>query len=123
MKIAALIARYLLGIVFVVVGLNGLVPFLPQPPMEGLTAQFVGALVASHYMTVVFVIQIIGGILLLANRYVPLALTLLGPVIFNIVLFHITMDHSGLPRAFFVTILWIIVALNVRSAFEGILRR
>jgi putative oxidoreductase len=69
------------------------------------------------------VIQLIGGILLIANRYVPLALTLLGPIIVNILLYHVFMDPSGLPRAAVVIILWLLVTYGVRSAFAGILQQ
>jgi uncharacterized membrane protein YphA (DoxX/SURF4 family) len=92
MKIAALIARNLLGLMFVVFGLNGFLHFIPQPPPPaGLASQFLGALGASHYMVPVFALQLVGGALLLANRFVPLALVLLGPVIANILLFHVLM--------------------------------
>ncbi len=120
MKIASTIARYLLGFLFLVFGLNGFLHFIPQPPATGLALQFFIAVSASHFMVAVFAIQVIGAVLLLINRYVPLALALLGPVIFNIILFHITMNPSGLPLALFTTILWILVAVGVRPAFRGI---
>ena len=65
-------------------------------------------------------IQIIGGVLLLANRYVPLALTILGPVIANILLYHLTMDIKGIPPGLLAFILWLIVFYSVRYAFAGI---
>src|SRR5258708_5802878 len=99
MKIASTIARYLLGLIFFVFGLNGFFHFIPQPPPTGLALQFFIAVSTSHFMTAIFAIQIVSAVLLLSNRYVPLALALLGPVIFNIVLFHITMAPSGLPLA------------------------
>ena len=121
MRIATLIARFLLGIIFLVFGLNGFLHFIPNQPMPaGPAMQFLGALSATNYMTVVFLIQIIGGLLLLVNRYVPLALVLLGPVIVNIALFHAFMAPSGLPLAFVVILLWLLVAYSVRSAFGGI---
>jgi putative oxidoreductase len=120
MRIVSTVARYLLGIIFTVVGLNGFLHFIPAGPVPALAAQFVGALIQSHYMTVVFVIQLVGGLLLLANRYVALALTILGPVIVNIVLVHIFMAPAGLPLALFVTLLWILAAYRVRFVFAGI---
>src|SRR5437588_12004208 len=108
MRIVASISRYLLGIVFLVFGLNGFFHFIPQPPPTGRALQFFIAVSASHFMAAVFATQVIGAVLLLANRYVPLALALLGAVIFNIVVFHITMAPSGLPFALFVTALWLI---------------
>ena len=120
MKIASLIARYLLGLIFVVFGANGFLHFIPMPPPPGVAGQFMGALFVSHVLVVIFLLQLAGGILLLAGRYVPLALVLLGPVIVNIVLFHAFMAPSGLPLATVVVLLWLLVAWSVRSAFEGI---
>ena len=122
MRIAGLIARYLLGLIFVVFGANGFLHFIPMPPPPGVAGQFMGALFVSHVLVVIFLLELIGGILLLVGRYVPLALVLLGPVIVNIVLFHAFMAPSGLPLATVVVILWLLTAWTVRSAFEGILR-
>jgi putative oxidoreductase len=120
MKTAALIARYLLGLIFLVFGLNGFLNFIPMPPPSGTAGQFVGALFVSHYLTVVLLLELIPAVLLLINRYVPLALTLLAPIIVNILLFHAFMNASGLPLALTVTVLWIIVAFSVRPAFAGL---
>jgi len=93
MKIVTLIARILLGLIFVVFGLNGFLNFLNMGPAPtGLAGQFLGALVLSHYYWVVAALQIAGGALLLVNRFVPLALVLLGPVIVNIICFHVFMN-------------------------------
>jgi hypothetical protein len=121
MKIASTIARYLLGFIFFVFGLNGFLHFIPLPPPPGLGGQFMGAVFVSHFYVVVFLLQLIPGILLLVNRYVPLALVLVGPVIVNIFFFHVFMAPSGLPLALVVVVLWILVALGVRSAFAGLL--
>jgi putative oxidoreductase len=120
MKITALIARCLLGFVFLVFGLNGFLHFIPQPPMTGLALQFLMALALSHFMTVVFLLQIIPAILLLINRYVPLALVLLGPVLTNIVLFHAFMAPAGLPLPLILSVLWLLVAYYHRSAFVSL---
>src|SRR5207244_11694286 len=110
MKIVTLIARILLGLIFVVFGLNGFLNFLSMGPMPtGLAGQFVGALVLSHYFWVVAALQIAGGALLLANRFVPLALVLLGPVIVNIICYHVFLNPSGVVLAALVTVLWLIV--------------
>src|SRR5678816_1555036 len=96
MRIAALIARLLLGLIFVVFGLNGFLQFIPMGPMPaGLAGQFIGALFQSHYLWVVAALQVIGGLLLLINRFVPLGLVLLGPVIVNILLYHLLLFPSG----------------------------
>ena len=93
MKIVTLIARLLLGLIFVVFGLNGFLNFLSMGPMpSGLAGQFIGALVLSHYIWVVAALQLAGGSLLLVNRFVPLGLVLLGPVIVNIILYHVFLN-------------------------------
>jgi putative oxidoreductase len=96
MKIAALISRVLLGLVFVVFGLNGFLNFIKGPLPSGVAGQFLGALMQSHFVFVVSAVELVGGVLLLVNRYLPLALVLLGPVIVNIFFYHLLMDRSGL---------------------------
>lgn len=121
MKIAALIARYLLGLIFLVFGLNGFLHFIPlPPPANPVAGQFMGALFASHYLVPIFLLQIVPGALLLANRYVPLALTLLGPILANIVLFHVFMAPEGLPLPLILTVLWGVLAFFHRAAFAGL---
>lgn len=120
MKIAALIARILLGLLFTVSGLNGFLHFVPGPPPTGLAGQFAGVLMQSHYFLVVSALQLAGGVLLLLNRCVPLALTLLGPVIVNILIFHLLMDPKGIGAGVVATILWAIVVMPVRRYFSGI---
>lgn len=120
MRIAATISRYLLGVVFLVFGLNGFLHFIPQPPPTGLALQFFIAVSASHFIAAVFAIQTVSGALLLLNRYVPLALTMLAGLLFNILDFHIAILHGGLGLPLFVTALWLVVAASVRSAFAGL---
>jgi hypothetical protein len=120
MKIAVTIARVLLGLLFTVFGANGFLHFIPMPPPTGLAGQYMGALFVSHYLVVVFLVQLVGGLLLLTNRYVPLALILLGPVIVNIVCFHAFLAPEGLPMPLFATVLWLVVFSGVRSAFTGV---
>ena len=121
MKIVILIARLLLGLIFVVIGLNGFLNFLSMGPMPtGLAGQFIGALFQSHYFFVVAALQILGGALLLVNRFVPLALVLLGPVIVNILLYHLFLNPAGIGLAIAVTILWFIVFYGHRQYFSGI---
>ena len=123
MKVASLIARYLLGLIFLIFGANGFLHFIPMPPPAGVAGQFMGALFVSHMLVAIFLVQLLGGILLLVGRYVPLALVLLGPVIVNIVLFHSFMAPSGLPLATVVVILWLLTAWSVRESFAGIFAR
>src|SRR5436190_14288395 len=121
MKIVTLIARILLGLIFLVLGLNGFLGFLNMGPMPaGLAGQFMAALFVSHYYWVVAGLQVIGGALLLANRFVPLALVLLGPVIVNIICYHVFLNHSGAGLAAVVTIIWFIVFYGKRQYFSGI---
>ena len=120
MKITSTIARYLLGLIFLTFGLNGFLHFIPMPPPTGVAAQFFGALFVSRFYVAVFVLQIVPAVLLLANRYVPLALTILAAVIFNIVCFHIFMAPAGLPLALFVAVLWAVIFIDVRPAFSGL---
>jgi putative oxidoreductase len=120
MKILVNISRFLLALVFTIFGLNGFLHFIPIPPPTGVAAQFMGAMFVSKYLLFVFTIQLIAGVLLFSNRYVPLALTLLAPVIVNILLFHVLMNPAGPGLAIFVAILWGVVFASVRSAFAGI---
>jgi putative oxidoreductase len=122
MKTASTVARYLAGVIFLVFGLNGFLHFIPLPPPSGVAGQFLGALFVSHYLTLIFALQVIGAVLLLANRYVPLALAILAPVIVNILSFHALMAPSGLPLALFVTVLWALVFVHVRAAFAALLQ-
>ena len=121
MKIVTLIARLLLGLMFLVLGLNGFLGFLNMGPTPtGLAGQFMAALFVSHYYWVIAGLQVIGGALLLVNRFVPLALVLLGPVVFNILMYHIFLNHAGAAFAAVVTILWLIVFYGKREYFSGI---
>jgi putative oxidoreductase len=122
MKIATLIARSLFGFVFVVFGLNKFLHFFPNPPMQGVGAQFMGAIIESHYISIVAVCEVIGGLLLLSGRYAPLGLTLVGPVVVNILAFHIFMDHSGLPIAIIVSALSLFLLWSYREHFAGLVK-
>jgi putative oxidoreductase len=120
MRTVSVIARYLAGVVFLVMGLNGFLNFIPFPPPTGVAAQFMSALYVSHYLWVIFAVQVVGGLLLLVNRYVPLAVALLAPVLVNILTFHVLMAPAGLPMALFVMILWAAIFIQVRPVFSGL---
>jgi putative oxidoreductase len=120
MRTVSVIARYLAGVIFLVMGLNGFLNFIPLPPPGGIAGQFLGALSVSHYLWVIFAFQVIAGVLLLVNRYVPLAAAVLAPVIVNILVFHALMAPSGLPMALFVAALWAAIFIDVRPAFSGL---
>jgi uncharacterized membrane protein YphA (DoxX/SURF4 family) len=124
MKTVSTVARYLLGLIFFVFGLNGFLHFIHQPPPSNpLAIQFFVAVTASHYMAVVSLAQIIGGILLLAGRFVPLGLAVLAPVLVNILNYHITMDPGGIGLGLIATILWVMVLLPYRSSFAQIFQQ
>jgi putative oxidoreductase len=101
MKYVIIIVRVLLGLMFVVFGSNAFLHFMgPMPQLPGDAGAFVGALVNSGYIYVIAVLQIVGGLcLLIGSRFVAPGLMLLGPVIVNIVLYHIFLDRNGLPIA------------------------
>jgi len=121
MKLATIIARVLLGLVFVVFGSNIFLHFIPMPPLpQTLAGDFSKALMQSHYMYVVGLLQVIGGLLLLIGRYLPLGLTLLGPVIVNILCFHMFLDPSGLPIALVVAALALFLLWRHRSNFAAL---
>lgn len=120
MRTVSLIARYLAGAIFLVMGLNGFLNFIHFPPPTGVAAQFMGALYVSHYLYVIFAFQVVAGVLLLINRYVPLAVALLAPVLVNILTFHVLMAPSGLPLAVLVAALWALIFIDVRPAFSGL---
>src|SRR6202042_2527270 len=120
MRTASVIVRYLAGVIFLVFGLNGYLNFIPMPPPGGIAGQFMGALYASHYLWVIFAFQVVAGVLLLVNRYVPLAVAMLAPILVNILSFHALMAPSGLPLALFVALLWAAIFVDVRSAFAGL---
>ncbi|MBD5654587.1 MAG: hypothetical protein IAI50_05325 [Candidatus Eremiobacteraeota bacterium] len=122
MKLASTIGRYLLGIMFTVFGANGFLHFISQPPPASpLALQFLTAAVTSHFMVLIFLLQLIAGILLLIDRLVPLALVVLAAILTNILNYHITMDPGGIGPGLVATLLWILTALAYRYNFRGIL--
>ena len=121
MKIATIVGQVLLGLAFVVFGSNGLLNFLHAPPLPpGPGADFAKIMMDSHYTAFVGAVQVIGGALLLVNRFVPLGLTLLGPVIVNILLFHGLLMHRGWQGGAIVAILWFFLFFRYRKNFAGI---
>ena len=124
MKIATIIARVLLGLMFVVFGLNIFLHFIPMPPQEpSLATDFSTALMLSGYMYVVGALQVLGGLMVLVGRYVALGLTLLGPVIVNILLFHIFLAPAGLAMAVVVGALALFLLYSYRANFAGLVKR
>ena len=121
MKYVIIIVRVLLGLMFAVFGSNAFLHFIPMPPMQGQAGAFIGALVSSGYMYVIALLQVLGGLLLLlGGRFVALGLTLLGPVIVNIVLYHIFLDTQGLPMAIGVSLAALFLLWVYRFKFPAI---
>lgn len=123
MKIATVIARILLGLIFVFFGSNAFLHFIPMPPLpQGVSGEYLHAFFASGYVYVIGGLQVIGGLLLLIGRFVPLGLTILGAIIVNIWLFHILMAPEGFGPAIVVTFLEFFLVWRYREAFAGIMR-
>jgi putative oxidoreductase len=121
MKIVSIIARYLLGLMFTVFGLNGFLNFIHQPPPTNpLALQFFGAIIASHFAAYFFAVQLIGGLLLISGFFVPLALTLLAAELYNILAFHLTLAPASIAPALVASVLWVLVFLQYRESFNGI---
>jgi len=121
MKALLLISRLLLGLIFLVFGLNGFLHFIPAPMPTGIAGQYVGALFVSHYLAVVFVLELIAGILLLTNRFMRAALMILAPILVNIVLFHACMAPTGFAPAVVAVVLWSVLFYHERAAFSPLL--
>jgi uncharacterized membrane protein YphA (DoxX/SURF4 family) len=122
MKIVSVIARYLLGVLFTVFGLNGFLNFIHQPPPANpLAMQFFIAISSSHLAVFFFAVQLIAGLLLLSGYFVPLALTLLAAELYNILAFHLTLSPATIPPALVASLLWVLVFVQYRSSFKGIL--
>jgi hypothetical protein len=116
-------ARLLLGLVFFVFGLNGFLQFFPAPPAPERAMAFMGALASTGYMfPLIKSVEVIGGALLLSNRFVPLALAIVAPNVVNIVLFHAVLAPGGLAVALFVLALELFTAWSYRDAFAPLLR-
>ena len=121
MKIASISARYLLGLIFTVIALNGFLNFLHQPPPTNpLAIQFLVSVSESHFAAFFFAIQLLGGLLLLSGYFVPLALTLLAGELYNILAFHLTLAPASIAPALVASVLWVLVFLQYRESFKGI---
>ncbi|HTW44051.1 MAG TPA: hypothetical protein VMD58_00780 [Acidobacteriaceae bacterium] len=122
MKKVFIIARYLLGLMFTVFGLNGFLNFIHQPPPTNpLAIQFFVAISSSHFAAFFFAVQLIGGLLLLSGYFVPLALTLLAAELYNILAFHLTLSPATIPPALVACVLWVLVFIEYRKSFKHIL--
>jgi hypothetical protein len=122
MRIASITARYLLGLLFTVLGLNGFLHFIHQPPPANLLAlEFLRAVIVSHFSAFFFAIQVLGGLLLLSGYFVPLALVLLAGELYNILAFHLMLESgAGIGPGLVACLLWVLVFLQDRKSFHGI---
>src|SRR5260370_18027447 len=121
MKTAIVISRFILGLGFVVFGLNILHPFLHQPPIPdgSLLARFMGVMGPSHWMALVGLFQVFGGVFVLLGRTAPIGLTLLGPVLVNIVAFHILlMGGAGIAPGLLFSVLELFLFYSYQSFFR-----
>jgi uncharacterized membrane protein YphA (DoxX/SURF4 family) len=120
--ITVIVARVLLGLAFFVFGLNGFLHFIPMPPKTGAPAAFMHALMATGYLfTLVKCTEVVSGALLLAGRFVPLALALLAPVLVNIVAFHLFLDSAGLAIPLVLLALELYLAFAYWNAYRPML--
>ena len=122
MKHAVLGARLILGSILVVFGINPWLQFLPLPELNEAATAFFGAMADSYLLAFVKLTEVVGGLLLLSGRLVPLALTILAPVVLNILLFHVFLDTTGLVAALLVTALEAFLAWSYRDSFTGVLK-
>ena len=123
MKIFATIVRVILGLAFTVFGLNFFLHFIPEPPPPpGLAGDFVKVFAASGFMYAVGAMQLLSGLLLLIGRFVPLALTILAAILYNIWVFHLTMAPAGLGPGIVATLLWAFLFWQYRERLSGLLR-
>ncbi|MEP1097660.1 MAG: hypothetical protein ABJG78_21255 [Cyclobacteriaceae bacterium] len=121
MRIAATVARYLLGLIFLVFGLNGFLEFLPAPSMGLKAGAFMGALASTGYFfPMVKLLEVVSGIMLLTGKYVPLAIAILGPITLNIFMFHAALEPGGLPIAIVVFGGNILLAVANKDKFKGV---
>lgn len=121
MKIATTVARLILGFVFLVFGLNGFLHFIPMPPLPAKATEFFGGLAVSGYLLpLLFGVQAVGGALLLGGVLVPLALTLLAPIVVNILLFHLFLDPAGGAAGYVATLLQLFLMWQYRDYYRSL---
>jgi uncharacterized membrane protein YphA (DoxX/SURF4 family) len=120
MKIAVLIARILLGLVFLVYGLNYFFHFIPMPPIPGDAGVLATLLYTHGWLLFHGVLYVIAAVLLLVGRYVPVALVILGPFLVNILVFHITLAPSGIGPGLVCAVLEVFLIWAYWPAFRAI---
>ena len=122
MSKAALGSRLLLGLIFLVIGLDGLLHFLPMPETEPAAADFVGAMMSTGYLwPLLKIVEIIAGAFLLSGKYVPLAIVMLAPVAISILGFNVLVAPSALVMGLLVFILWLVLLMAYWRHFKCLL--
>lgn len=117
-------ARVLMGLMFAVFGLNGFLEFIPPPTTpipEGAMAFSTALMKTGYMMPLIKGTELVAGVLLLSNRFVPLALTLLAPVVVNIVAFHLFLAPEGTGMTLFVLAMELYLAWTYRGAYRALL--
>jgi len=123
MRFLILFARFVLGAIFLVLGLNKIFSLVPMPPPEGMAGEFMSTLAETGYFfPLLAIFEVLAGVLLLTGRFVPLALTLLAPIVVNIFAYHLFLNPSGLPLALLLVVLEACLAWSYRHAFRELLR-
>jgi putative oxidoreductase len=124
MKIASLIARILLGAIFVFGGSNHLFNFVPAQPLPpGAAGQFLAGMIGTGYLDFIGVMEVVGGLLIIIQQFVPLGLTILGPIVVNILVFNALIMPKALPVAIVLILLWVVGAWPFRVVFFPLLQR
>ena len=123
MKIAIIIARILLGLMFTVFGLNALHPFMPMQMPPGDAGALSGLMFAHGWFYFIGTLYVIAGVLLLIGRYVGVALTILGPILVVILLFHITMLPQGIGMGLFAAVLELFLIYAYWHCFKHVFTR
>ena len=121
MKIVVIGVRLILGLVFFVFGLNIFFHFIPTPTPPGDATTLMTLMFVHGWFKVIGTLEILGGALLLSGRFVPLGLTILGPILLVIVLFHSTLAPAGLAFAMFWTLMELYLIYSYRASFEPML--
>ena len=120
MKIAVVIARILLGLVFLVFGLNNFLHFIPMQPMPGDAGTFATLMYTHGWLTFHGLLYVIAGVLLIVGRYVPVALVILGPILVNILLFPMTLNPGGIGPGLVCAVLELFLIYAYWPAFRAI---
>jgi uncharacterized membrane protein YphA (DoxX/SURF4 family) len=117
------VARIFMGAVFLLFGLNAFLQFAPMPPPPPAAGAFIGALIATGYLfPLIKVTEIVVAVLLLSGRFVPLALTVIAPILVNIVAFHVAFAPAGLAIPLVLLAAEIYLAWSYRDVFAPLLR-